>query len=354
MVMISTARPQAQPAFVYDYKRIVSAYVIEVVIVCASIWGQWLFARTYGHGNSDLMQQMLLAQIAYAVFEISRVPLAISFRTHASRLVRALAITGVILASFVTVKSMSQLGQIMFQPRLYDVVHSKEDLDRITAARALTVQKIADADAVVSNRRDELKQAQLSVDADVAELAKLPKSQCGQISGTDKNGNAYQGHVCKDDPRVASLTEHLKAGRAERDAAQTRLEQAVAGRKQLDRTADDTAVATAQKDYREALLNSQLHSFAGMVFGIGPTEVTDAQINMFLRIFVFVPAICIAFASSLLAITAVRRVEPELIPFHPEGTEYLLNPLYRNVLNDALASVEAKHKADAATVGASA
>ena len=349
--IVPSARRASEPTFVYDNKRIVFAYAIEGVIVAASLWGQWLFAKTYGHGNSDLMQQMMLAQIAYAMFELSRVPLAISFRTHASRLVRALAFAGVIFASCVTIKSMSQLGQIMFQPRLFDVVHSKEELDRVKATQATVVQKIIDAETVVHDRRDELTTLQRSVDSDTQQLGALPKDQCSLTVWYDKDRQQHRGQTCKSDPRVTPLTEHLKTTRAARDEAQARLEQAAAERKHLDRTEVDNTVAAAQKDYREALLNSQLHSFAGMVFGIGPTNVTDAQINMFLRIFVFVPAVCVAFASSLVAFTAVRRIEPELIPFRPEGAEYLLNPIYENVLNAALDRVTAKHKLDAEQIG---
>jgi len=43
-----------------------------------------------------------------------------------------------------------------------------------------------------------------------------------------------------------------------------------------------------------------------MVFGKDPTEVTDAEIHWFLRFFVFVPAIMISIASTLLAVTAYR------------------------------------------------
>jgi hypothetical protein len=74
-----------------------------------------------------------------------------------------------------------------------------------------------------------------------------------------------------------------------------------------------------------------------------PTEVTDEQLSQFLRLFVFFPAIFVAFASTLVAFTAVHPVEPKLIPFAPAGTEYLLNPIYI----EAVRRVNAQHKADA-------
>ncbi len=42
-----------------------------------------------------------------------------------------------------------------------------------------------------------------------------------------------------------------------------------------------------------------------MVYGVDPIEVSDAQVHAFLRIFVFVPALCAAFASTILALSAV-------------------------------------------------
>jgi hypothetical protein len=65
-----------------------------------------------------------------------------------------------------------------------------------------------------------------------------------------------------------------------------------------------------------------------MVYGVDPIDVTEQQVHAFLRIFVFLPALCAAFASTILALCAVstRRtfmdeddlgaaVNPEAAPF---------------------------------------
>jgi hypothetical protein len=182
---------------------------------------------------------------------------------------------------------------------------------------------------------------------DTNQLGALPRDQCGQIGGTTKDGRRYQQHVCKSDRRIAPLETALKTTLADRDKASAALEQAIAARKPLDRTVVDHDVAVAETNHRENLLHSQLHSFVGMAYGVGPKEVTDAQINAFLRIFVFLPAIFAAFASSFVAITAVHRIEPETISFDPEGADYLLNPLYQAVLNETMAQVVGKQKRDA-------
>jgi hypothetical protein len=67
----------------------------------------------------------------------------------------------------------------------------------------------------------------------------------------------------------------------------------------------------AASQAREALFHSQLHSFTAMAFGKDPNQVTEGEIASFLRVFVFLPAILVALASTLLAITAVHRIRPK-------------------------------------------
>jgi hypothetical protein len=48
-----------------------------------------------------------------------------------------------------------------------------------------------------------------------------------------------------------------------------------------------------------------------MAFGKDPNQVTNGEIASFLRVFVFLPAILVALASTLLAMTAVHRIKPK-------------------------------------------
>jgi hypothetical protein len=350
------AERDEQRGYRVDMKRVVIAYTAEIVISAASLYGAWLFANTYGHDDPRTMAMMMLAPIGYAVIECCLVPLALSVRTHRSRRVRTLAVIGVLCAAGVTIKSMSQLGEIMFRPRLFDVVHAAEELQRVKAAQATIGQQIAEADALVHTRHDGLADAEQRTKSDAEQLAKIPApGPCIRMSGMNRHGQPYQYPVCpKPDPRIATLSDHLQRSSDARAEASRELEKAVAARSLLDveRTRADNEVAKVQVEYREAILHSQLHSFSGMFFGVSPTEVTDEQISQFLRIFVFFPAICVAFASTLVAFTAVHTVKPKLIPFAPEGTDYLLNPIYQQVVDEAVRQVDAQHKADAEALGA--
>jgi len=328
--------------YAVDKKRVAIAYLTETVIVAASLWGAWLFAQMYGHDDWRQIQLMLLAPIGYAVIEYCRVPLALSTRTHGSRLVKMLALVGVLCAAGVTVKSMSQLGEVMFRPRLFDVVHAAEDLQHAEGVRATFADQIAVADALVTSRRAEFERAEERAKSDSIQLATLPKEQCTPISGVTRDGRPYKGQSCRTDPRIVPMRDNLKTTVAARDDARKLLEEAVTGRSHLNITIADNTVSDAKVKYREAVLHSQLHSFTGMVFGVAATDVTDAQIHRFLRIFVFLPALFVSFASTLIAFTAVHRLKPKTIDLHPASFDYLLR--YQSILNEAVQKVHDSHK----------
>jgi hypothetical protein len=292
---------------------------------------------------------MMLAPIGYAMIEFARVPLAISARAHASRTVRCLAVLGIVCAAGVTTKSMSQPGEVMFRPRLFDAVHAAEALQVAKDAQATMLAQIAAADDQVNKRRQELSDAEARAkDAPLA-LRDLPKDQCHVVSGTTTDGRPFSRQVCKSDSRIGALRDNLTAAIATRETASKRLTEALAIR-ELDRAEVDAIVSAKTKDYREAVMHSQIHSFTAMFFGIAPTEVSDERIHQFLRLFVFAPAIFVAFASTLIALTAVHKLPPRTVPFHPDGFEYLLSPIYQHAVNEAVRQVRDQHRAEAAAL----
>jgi hypothetical protein len=82
-----------------------------------------------------------------------------------------------------------------------------------------------------------------------------------------------------------------------------------------------------------------------MVYGVDPIDVSEAQVHAFLRIFVFVPALCAAFASTILALCAVsvRKTfmdEDDLgATVDPAATPYMLDSI-----TDALREEMALHQ----------
>ena len=169
-------RNEARGYFV-NYKRLGLAFAIELLVICTSLYGAWLFAQMYGR-TDDTKHMMMLAPLAYALIEFCRVPLAVSTRTQRSLFVRALAVLAVVAAMGVTVKSVSQLGEMMFRPRLFDVTEKHGKLIDARNDQASLVKRIGEADALVEQVAVELKDAERGLSEATAELGKLPPSSC--------------------------------------------------------------------------------------------------------------------------------------------------------------------------------
>ncbi len=319
-----------------NVKMLCLAYATEIVIATASLIGAALFARTYGHNDPWTITMMMLAPVGYAVVEVCRVPLAVAVRTQASLLLRLTALAGVICAAGVTVKSMSQLGEVMFRPRLTDVARARETFDHAKSVGTALERRISDADTLVTQRSAELGSAERQVALATEKLGGLPEQRCSPVSGFTRNGQPYRSVRCSSDPRIATLTGSISSAKADRDLALQALNNARAERAPLSRAATEQQLDAGQLAYREAVLNSQLHSFTAMVFGKSPTEVTDEQIHQFLRIFVFLPAICTALAATLVALTSVHAIKPESITtLDDNGVDYILGPFAREVIQAA-------------------
>ncbi|MCJ2014394.1 ATPase [Methylobacterium sp. J-076] len=309
------------------------AYLVEFMVIGASLAGAWLFAGVYSDGDWHAFYFMLLAPLVYAAVELCRVPLGILARTQRSVFVRGLAILGIVFAAGVTTKSVSQLGEMMFHPRLMEAARTKTALKDAQADRATINDRIGAADARVAQYTAELDQIEKRAADNAQQLAGLPAQRCERVFGTNSKGMRYQNLKCVADPRVAALSGGVTKANADRTALVKDLEEARKARAGLDRGAADRRVADAEQAYRNAVNRSQLHSFTAMVYGVDPIDVTEQQVHAFLRIFVFVPALCAAFASTILALCAVstRRTfmdEDDLgAAVNPEAAPYMLDAI---------------------------
>lgn len=342
------ARDEAR-GYSISKKRLGLAFAIEIIVVIASLIGAWLFAQQYGHDDFNTKMMMLLAPIGYAVVEFSRVPLAVSVRTQRSRLMKLVALIGVLCAAGVTIKSMSQLGEIMFRPRLIDVVRSHEKLIDAQNSQALVRKLIESADDDVERAKSAYDSASERVTKANGELATLPPTKCFPVSGRRKDGSVYRTQKCVVDGRGAPMVENLKASDRSLKDATEKLEATNKIRRELNPSEADNKVSAAQVAYKDAVLNSQLHSFTAMVFGKDPTAVTDGEIHQFLRVFVFFPAIFVAFASTLLAMTSVEKIKqkPDPIALPSEAMQYVLGPYTELIMKEA---VDAAHRSALDTI----
>ncbi len=325
-----------RPPYTICRKRLIGAYAAELVIALTAFAGSVLLAKKYAHGQEDLYL-MLLAPIVYVVVELGRVPLALSIRTNPSKAMKVVAVLGVVCAAGITTKSMSQLGEMMFRPRLDAVAEAKRNRDEAHDALARHDDAIAKAKELVEQRKVALADAEARLQSTSAAIGRQPGQTCNAVSRPTKGRGVYQVQVCSRNPATLALSRQLADAERDRAGALDNLNAANADLKRLEDPDPSKAASTADGALKDAVSNSQLHDFTAMVFGIDPVEVTDGQIHTFLRLFVFLPAILAAAASTLLAMTAVT--------FHPTPT----SPDYRltaeeshRVMQDALAAAAAR------------
>ena len=324
-----------------SYKRLALAFAAEGVIVVTSLAGAWLFASIYGGNDPLSFWMMMLAPAAYAVIEFSRVPLAVSIRTQRSLVLRIVAAIGVLGAAAVTVKSVSQLGEIMFRPRLQEAVKAQERLVEANNARATLDRQIKDADAVVAQRTAQLDDAERRLKSSNTELGALPPQKCFRVTSTTPDGRRVSSTRCSTDPRTEAMKTSLGSAQKDRQDASTRLDEARAERAKLDRSAVDRAQSEAEMGFRDAIMRSQLHSFTGMVFFKDPAQVTDQEIHSFLFFFVFIPALGASLASTLLALTSVEKLrEDDDIVLDPQAGSFILEPFAVEIVRQAREEAE--------------
>ena len=332
-----------------DYKYVGMAYGIEIVVVTTSLLSAWFFAKIYGHNDATTMAMMMLAPVAYAGIEIARVPLALAMRTQPNWFWKLIFAIMVLCAVAVSVKSLSQLGEVMFRPRLIDVTRATAALKDAQNGRAAYEAKVAAADAVVAQRTAELGASDARLKAVNSELGALPADRCARVWHTNSQGHRYSGQECHADGRQKVMSGNLADAQKARADASDKLDAARKDRDALDPTAAAKSVSALELARRDAILNSQLHSFTGMFFGKDPTEVTEGELHSFLRIFVFFPAIFASLAATALALASVMPLKRAPDPVEVDGADVfstLLNPLTSTV------EAHAKHVATEAVARA--
>ncbi len=138
---------------------------------------------------------------------------------------------------------------------------------------------------------------------------------------------------------------------AELAGAKSKLAEAEAALKQLQMQAEhdrnelkefDARLGSAEADYRQTINHSQLHSYTAMLFRKDPRDVSDGEVKTLEWYLIIIPSIAAALASTLIAITAVRKIEskPESATTIPdEAAAYLFGPLLETIKTEARSTV---------------
>lgn len=334
----------AKRGYSMNMKLIVMAFAIELVVIAASLRGAYHFAQTYGHGDDETMIAMMLAPIGYAVIEFCRVPLAMAVRTQRNWLLKFAAFLGLLCAALVTAKSMSQLGYLMFQPRLEAVTTAQRDYKDAVGKRDNAQVALDRANDKLAEATAQREAADHALEQAVANLGAVPKQECHQVWKRNRKGQRYQDTVCtKLDPRLGVFSTSVKDAETKVSEAIAVVDKARAERDAIDVATLDAAVTKTETAKKDAIFHSQLHTFTAMAFGKDPDQVTEGELHWFMRLFVFVPAVCMAFASTLIALVAIQKIKRKPDVMLPEEAgRYLLGPLMEAVVGEANRVVNVK------------
>jgi len=279
---------------------------IELIIVGAVLFANWQFAERYSDGNSMQWWMAIICGISYAAVELARVPLAIVAATHRRWFIRSLSIFFLLFAVIITTKSLSQVGEQMFSQRLIEV------------NKARTALKLAEANNAGALENDTNKHERIkTLDAEIEMLVKQlkefgkppePKQVCTTTTG--KRGVTKNCKMVTSPWAGETVQKQMLDARARRNAMDGETDTSA---KQRD--AATAAIAAAKGAYQVAVMESQLHSFAGMLFMKSPDEVTDDEIAKIKLFFVFIGALAGALTATGLAycsFTRYREAKPKL------------------------------------------
>jgi hypothetical protein len=321
----------------FSYEALIIAVFIEAVVIGASFYGNYMFARQYNHGSADLLWMAMMAPIIYVAMECVRIPAALGIRLQPARWLCVICWCGIFCSVGITAKTVSQLGDIMFRPRLIDVLRAEKDLQLAKAEQASLAGKIVAADKAVADAVSMLDKARQADQANSDQIKAAPKDFCAPTSWTDKAGQLHKGCVQKSDRTRTAMLDKTKVLMARINKAEADYDAAVQARAALDPKLVDQQVAKAEAAYREAVMRSQLHSLTATVYGKSPNQVTDTEMYQFLRIFVLVAAVFAGFAATIPAFLVITKLPPETVTLDPAGLNDFLDMVYARAKDDLTA-----------------
>jgi hypothetical protein len=338
-------------------KQIVLAFAVEFTIIGLILTNIYVTVAQLPDPSTFKTVQALLFPIAMAMVELARVPLAIAVRTQNSWNIKLAALLGVLCAVAVTSNSLYAIGATSFAPRLEDT-HKKDDvLQQLEDQKRVHAEDIKRADESLALKRTDRDAQSQALQSLNQQLATQPPPVCNVITVPSPlpGGAPSTTQKCSQNPIIKILNGEIAATKLKLDQAQLALSQAETDRKseRFDLTPLEEEIRKAKSDNRESVFQSQLHSLAAMLFRVDPAKVTPEQLKTLEFYLIFVSSIAAAFSSTLIAMTAVRRIkkpkEPTTVTIPDEAAAYLFGPLVAAIRKEAVDAVAAANKAQKAS-----
>ena len=279
-------------------KTLSIAIVIELIIVSAVLFAAYQFAERYSGGDNMQWWMAIICGIVYAMVELARVPLAMMAAMHRRWYARWLAIFVLMFAVVITTKSLSQIGEQMFSQRLVEVHKAQTDLEIAEANNqgaikdhASKLERIEALDAEIESFTKGLKEFGKPPEpkqvCNIIQTRRGPNKTCRMVPSPWAGETMQKQLVDTRNKRNAMDAEMVASGKA-RDVA-------------------TVAIAKAKGDHQVAVLHSQLHSFASMLFRKPQSKVTDGEIATIQLFFVLIGALAGAVTATGLAYCSFTR-----------------------------------------------
>ncbi len=275
-----------------NIKQVVLAFAVEFVIIGLILTGQFVYAAQLPNISHFVIVQTLLFPIALAMVELARVPLAIAVRIQKSWNIQLAALVGVACAVVVTSASLYQIGNLTFNPRLEDVHEKQEHIDSIQDRKNGFVALKKQAKEQLDQRNSEYGVLSDRYKSLVAQLNAQPNLTCSTITtpGTDGAAGATK-QVCRENPALKPFRAEIDATKVKLNEAEAAVKQGQLGLAQFDSRSLDDELSNAQKEYRDAVFRSPLHSYTAMLFNKDPKDVSDGEVKTLEWYLILIPSI---------------------------------------------------------------
>jgi hypothetical protein len=341
-----------------NVKQVVLAFVVEFWIIGLIIVGTYLLIAESAHVTREELFGALLLPAALAVVELARVPLALAVRTQDTWHVKLFASLGVIAAIIVTSFSLSQIAWKTFDIRIAEATRASDRLSAAKAQKELFQQKLSQADHDINEKltvRNSVNDRLGALEVQLTKISSTTGTITKPVLGPDgrplvgPDGQPVLSHSATanvNQAQLNTLKAQIASTKKELETAEAAVKQArEEAKKKNDPRAIEDELVKSEAEYRATINKSQLHSYTSMVTGKAVAEVTEAEVKNLEKYLIIIPSIAAAFASTLIAITAVRRIKPldppAVATIPDEAATYLFGPLLEAIRTEAKDAVAA-------------
>ena len=306
------AQPKKWRRVTKNRKTLASAFVAELIIIGAILVVNWSIAERGDtgepllFGKSGFWLAAMAGALAMATCELVRTGLVYLGAVHRRRIVRVCMLLGALLSILVTTKSLSIVYEQLFASRLREVAEATMTLNKAQANKTtLEVKRkgpaaddadrkarLARFDSELAGLRDTLKQ-----------FGTPPKPVTKLVLTYDRRGQVTGQRLATTTPPWSGATmqsQYLRT-QEERDKLAAGLVRSASGLRDLEIqiAQADEAVTAANNQRMAKVSESQMHSYAAMIFLKSPHEVTEKEVHVVLLVFVLLAAFATAVVASL-------------------------------------------------------